>query len=165
MFEHIAAWSSIVGAALAIPSLVFSLRAFFEAKQAKIAASRAEERAAEVRAALRNLSAAEELQQLGSRASEVLNFVESDKYQAACYLARELRFEVNQAIERWDFLDEETKVRLAKSSNRLRRVAEFLRGRQDLNAEERSKLLTECDETANALRAEMGKIQSLIERR
>ena len=164
MFEHIAAWSSILGAALGLPSLIFSIRAFSEAKRAKLASNRAEERAGEAKAALRSFAAAEGLQRLGSRASEMLNFVESNRHEAACYLARELRFEVNQAITRWDFLENDTKVRLKKVSHRLRRIAEFLRGRVELTIEEKNRVLVECDETANALRAETGKIQSYVER-
>lgn len=164
-FENIAAWSSILGAVLGIPSIIFSLLAFREAARAKSAAQRTEEKVAEVRSAFRSLTAAEELQYLSLRASELLLLIEAEKYETGHYVARELRFEINRAIRHWDFLEPDSKLHLKDTSNQLKTITDFLRGRAELTADQRKSLLAQCDETKNTLRSETGRIQALIERR
>jgi hypothetical protein len=165
MFDKIAGWSSIIGAVVGIPALLFSILAFIEANKAKTAAERTEERVAEVRGALRELTIAEEFQQLSLRAAELLLFLEANQYNTAHYVARELRFDLNRAIIRWDPLEADTKVRLSDASSQLKQITNFLHGRNTLSEEQRNSIFIQCDDVVNALRSETGKIQTRIERR
>lgn len=165
MFEQIAAWSSILGAVIGVPSLIFSIRAFSEAKRAKIASNRAEEQATAAHSALRNLRAAEGLQYLSSRASELLILLESSRYDVAHYVARELRFELNRVIKHWDFLEAAITLRLKDTGNQLKTITDFLHSRSEVTPEQKIILMAQSDEISNALRSETGKIQALIESR
>jgi hypothetical protein len=164
MLDHIAAWSSIIGALIGFPALVYSMLAFSEAKRAKNASERTEDRVNQVRAALKTLTTAEQLHQLSLRASELLLFIESGRYHTAHYVARELRFDLNSAIVRWDALDEPSRLRLTVTSGQLKEITEFLREKGELSAQQQARVFEQCDDVANALRLETGKIQTIIER-
>jgi len=164
MLGEIAVWSSILGAVLAVPGLIFSVRAFLEAAQAKRASQRTEERISEVRSSLRNLAAAEELHQLSQRASELLLFVDAGQLPTGHYVARELRFDLNRAITRWDTLDNDVRAKLIDASEQLKKIRDFLNGRHTLTAEQKSAVILLCDDVINMLRSETGTIQAIIER-
>src|ERR1035437_1373519 len=104
MLTKVADWSSIVGALLGAAGLIYSIRAFRAAKGAKQSAD-------EARRDVRSLVAADKFHHLNASASELFSHVEHDNLPVASFLARDLRFEINGAITRWEFLDSATKER------------------------------------------------------
>ncbi|MGA9990557.1 MAG: hypothetical protein WBP69_22505, partial [Terriglobales bacterium] len=102
MLTKVADWSSIVGALLSAAGLIYSIRAFRAAKGAKQSAD-------EARRDVRSLVAADKFHHLNSSASELFSHIEHENLAVASFLARDLRFEINGAITRWEFLEPTTK--------------------------------------------------------
>jgi len=136
--------------------LAYSVLAFVEATRAK-------ESAEEARKAVRELVASEKFHVLNSRARELANRLELDDFSVAVFLARDLRFEIDVAIARWEFLDDDTKSRFRQASRTAMQIAEFARSKGQLDSREKAKVLKKCDLTLSVLSAESGKIQSDLE--
>jgi hypothetical protein len=83
----------------------------------------------------------------------------------ATFLAGDLRFEINGAITRWEFLDPETKERFREASRLAMQVSEFMPSRAQLEPREKAKVLKKCDLILAILSGESGKIQSGLEGR
>jgi hypothetical protein len=81
----------------------------------------------------------------------------------ASFLARTLRFEINAAITRWEFLDSATKERFREASRLTKLVGEFMRSKGHLDAKDKVKVLKKCDAILAILSGESGKIQSGLE--
>jgi len=109
------------------------------------------------------LVAADKFHILSSPASELLNRVELDDFPVAVFLARDLRFEIDVAITRWDFLDSDTKARFREASRVAMKIAEFTRSRGQLDTKEKAKVLRKCDLILSVLGGESGKIQASLE--
>ena len=125
----------------------------------------AEQRANEARREVRTLVAADIFHHLSSRASELSNHVEHDIVEVPVYLAKDLRFEINRTLTRWDFLDPETKGRFKEASLLAKQVAEFMRGKAQLDPRDKAKVLKKCDLILSILSGESGKIQAGLEGR
>jgi len=80
--------------------------AFWAAKGAKQSADAA-------RRDVRGLVAADKFHHLNASASELFSHIEHENMAVASFLARDLRFEINGAITRWEFLDSTTKGALS----------------------------------------------------
>jgi len=158
MLTKLADWSSIVGALLGAAGLLFSIRAFWAAKGAKQSAE-------EARRDVRSLIAADKFHHLKASAKELCSHIEHEDLPVASFLARDLRFEINGAITRWEFLDSVTKERFLEASRLARQVGEFMRSKNQLEAKDKAKVLKKCDEILAILSGESGKIQSGIEGR
>jgi len=158
MITNIADWSSIVGLILGALGLYFSIRAFLEAKSAK-------QSAREARQDVRSLVAADRFHHLNSSASELFSHVEHENLAVASFLARDLRFEINKAITRWEFLDSNTKGRFREASRLAQQVGEFMRSKEVLDFKDKTKILKKCDLILAILSGESGKMQSGIEAR
>jgi len=63
----------------------------------------------EARWDVRTLVAAEKFHHLSSKASELFSHIENENLPVAVFLARDLRFEIDGAIARWQFLDAATR--------------------------------------------------------
>lgn len=137
---------------------MYSFLAFRAARNAKQSAD-------EARRDVRILVAAEKFHYLSSKASELFSQIENENLPVAAFLARDLRFEINSAIARWEFLGKETKGRFRDASRLAMQVAEFIRSKGELNAQERAKILKKCDVILSVLSGESGKIQSDLEAR
>ncbi len=156
MLTKFADWSSILGALLGAAGLIYSILAFRAAKGAKQSAD-------EARRDVRALVAADKFHHLNSSASELFSHIEREDLAVASFLARNLQFEINGAIMRWEFLDSESKERLRKASRLTRLVGKFLRSKDKLEAKDKAKMLNKCDAILAILSAESGKIQSGLE--
>ncbi len=156
MLSKLADWSSLIGLAIGIAGLAYSVLAFKAAKKARQSADAA-------RRDVRTLVASDKFHNLGSRASELFSHVQHEKLQVAVFLARDLRFEINNAITRWEFLDTATKERFREASRLAMQIAEFMWGKNELDAREKTKLLRRCDRISSILSGESGKIQSVLE--
>jgi hypothetical protein len=158
MLAKLADWSSIVGVALGAAGLLFSILAFW-------AANRAKQSAEEARRDVRSLVAADKFHHLNSSASELFSHIEHEDLAVASFLARDLRFEINTAITRWEFLDAATKERFREASRLTQQVGAFMRSKDQLEAREKDKVLRKCDAILAILSGESGKIQSGLEGR
>jgi hypothetical protein len=158
MLTRIADWSSVAGAFLAVIGLVFSILAFLAAKGARRSAE-------EARRDVRNLVAADRFHHLNSSASELFSHVEHENFAVASFLARDLRFEINAAITRWEFLDADTKERFREVSRLTQQVGEFMRSKDQLDAKDKTRVLKKCDAILAILSGESGKMQSGLEGR
>ena len=138
MLGKLADWSSIVGAALGATGLLFSILAFWAAKRARQSAE-------EARLDIRNLVAADRFHYLKSRASELCSHIEHGNLPVASFLSRDLMFEINTAITRWEFLDSPTKDRFREASQLTKRVGEFIRSKEQLDPKNRAQVLKKCD--------------------
>ena len=156
MLPKLADWASIVGLVVGVAAFVYSVKAFVEAKRAKKSAE-------EARTAVRSLVAADKLQYLGSRAKELYGNLNHENWAVAAFLAADLRFEINGAITRWDFLDPKTKEHFREASLLAMRVSEFMRSRNQFELSDKTKLLKKCDSILAILSGEFGKIQGDIE--
>jgi hypothetical protein len=156
--SHIAEWSSIAGMVVSIAGLVYSIRAFWAAKKAKQSAD-------DARRDVRTLVAADRFHQLSSKASDLFSHVELDNFAVAVFLARDLRFEINTAIARWEFLDAETKLRFREASRLAMQIGEFVRSKGQLDVKDKTKVLKKCDLILSVLSGESGKIQASLEGR
>jgi hypothetical protein len=158
MLSKLANWSSVVGLLIGIAGLIYSIRAFLEAKSAKQSAE-------EARRAVRTLVAADKFHSLGSKARELSSHVENGNFPVAAFLVRDLRFKINGAITRWEFLDSATKESFKEASRLAMRVSEFIRSKPQPDPQERAKLLNKCDSILAILSGESGKIQAGLEGR
>ncbi len=158
MLTNVADWSSIVGALLGAAGLIYSIRAFRAAKGAKQSAD-------DARQDVRTLVAADKFQRLSSSATELSSHIEHENLPVASFLARNLLFEINGAITRWEFLDSATKERFLEASRLVRQVGEFMRSKNQLEAKDKAKVLKKCDGILAILSGESGKIQSGLEGR
>jgi hypothetical protein len=156
MLTRIADWSSIAGAFLGVAGLLFTILAFMAAKGARRSAE-------EARRDVRNLVAADRFHHLNSSASELFSHVEHENFAVASFLARDLRFEINAAITRWEFLDADTKERFREASRLTQQVGEFMRSKGQLDARDRTRVLKKCDAILAILSGESGKMQSGLE--
>ncbi|HZR57090.1 MAG TPA: hypothetical protein VFA74_09485 [Terriglobales bacterium] len=152
-----AEWSSIAGLAVGIAGLVFSILAFWAARTAKQSAD-------EARRAVRTLVAADKFHHLSSKASALLIHIDHEDFPVAIFLARDLRFEINAAIVRWEFLDARTKERFREASRLTQQIAEFMGSKDQLDPKDRAKVMKKCDLISSILSGESGKIQSDLER-
>jgi hypothetical protein len=125
----------------------------------------AEQRANEARREVRTLVAADIFHDLSSRASELINHVEHDVLEVPVFLAKDLRFEINRTIARWDFLDDETKDKFREASRLAKQVGEYLRSKRQLDPPDKVKVLKKCDLILSILSGESGKIQASLESR
>ena len=158
MLTKFSEWSSIVGAVLGAAGLIYSIRAFWAAKGAKQSAE-------EARRDVRSLVAADKFHHLNSSASELFSHIEHENLAVASFLARDLRFEINGAITRWDFLDSTTKERFREASRLTQQVGEFMRSKDQLDAKDKARVLKKCDAILAILSGESGKIQAGLEGR
>jgi len=158
MLTKFADWSSIVGALLGAAGLIYSILAFRAAKGAKQSAE-------EARRDVRSLVAADKFHRLNASASELFSHIEHENLAVASFLARDLRFEINGAITRWEFLDSDTKERFREASRLTQQVGEFMRSKGQLEAKDKAKVLKKCDTILAILSGESGKIQSGLEGR
>lgn len=154
----IADWSSVAGIVIGVAGLVYSIRAFRAAKKAKQSAD-------DARRDVRTLVAADRFHHLSSMASELFSHVELDNLAVAVFLAKDLRFEINIAIARWEFLDPETKVKFREASQLAKQIGEFVRSKGQLELKDKAKVLKKCDLILSVLSGESGKIQSSLEGR
>lgn len=95
----------------------------------------------------------------------MFSHIEHENLAVASFLARELRFEINGAITRWEFLDSLTKERFREASRLAQQVGEFMRSRDQLDPKDKAKVLKKCDAILAILSGESGKIQSGLEGR
>ncbi len=156
MFTKVADWSSIVGAVLGAAGLLFSILAFW-------AANRAKQSAEEARRDVRSLVAADRFHHLNASASELFSHIEHENLPVASFLARDLRFEINTAITRWEFLDSATKEHFREASRLTQQVGEFMRSKDQMDPKDKAKVLKKCDAILAILSGESGKIQSGLE--
>lgn len=156
MLPQVADWASVVALPIGLAGLVYSVLAFLEAAKAKRSAEAA-------RQAVRELVASEKLYALASRARELLNRVELDDFRVAAFLAKDLRFEIDVAVTRWEFLDSNAKTRFREASRMAMQVVEFTRTKPELDPREKVKVLKKCDFILSVLGAESGKIQGSLE--
>lgn len=156
MLPKLADWASVVGLVVGIAALVYSAKAFVEAKRAKKSAE-------EARKAVRTLVAADKVHYLGSKAKELYSNVSHENYAVAVFLATDLRFEINGAITRWEFLDIGTKERFRDASRLAMQVAQFMQSKGQLEILEKAKVLKKCDLILAILSGESGKIQAGLE--
>jgi len=156
MLTRIAEWSSVLGALLGAAGLIYSILAFRAAKGAKQSAD-------EARRDVRSLVAADKFHHLNASASELFSHIEHENLAVASFLARDLRFEINGAITRWEFLDSATKERFREASRLTQQVGEFMRSKDQLDAKDKAKVLKKCDAILAILSGESGKIQSGLE--
>src|SRR5712692_9124022 len=147
MVPKIADWSGIAGVFVGLASLLYSFRAFKAAKKAKQSAD-------DARHDVRTLVAADRFHYLSSRASELFNNIEHENLPVAVFLATDLRFEINGAVTRWEFLDPETRVRFREASLLTRQVAEFMRSKNQLDPRDKAKVLRKCDSVRAILSGE-----------
>ncbi|MGA3194813.1 MAG: hypothetical protein ABSD39_07375 [Terriglobales bacterium] len=158
MLTKFADWSSIVGALLGAAGLIYSILAFRAAKGAKRSAD-------EARRDVRSLVAADKFHHLNSSASELFSHIEHENLAVASFLARDLRFEINGAIARWEFLDSSTKERFREASRLTQQVGEFMRSKGEIDAKDKARVLKKCDAILAILSGESGKIQAELEGR
>ena len=156
MLTKIADWSSVVGTILGAVGVLFSILAFRAANRAKQSAEGA-------RRDVRSLVAADRFHHLNSSASELFTHIEHENLAVASFLARDLRFEINGAITRWEFLDHSTKERFREASRLTQQVGEFMRSKDQLDAKDKARVLKKCDAILTILSGESGKIQSGLE--
>jgi Rad3-related DNA helicase len=156
MLTKVADWSSVSGAVLSAAGLLFSILAFWAAKRARQSAD-------EARRDVRSLVAADRFHHLNSSASELFSHVEHENFPVASFLARDLRFEINGAITRWEFLDSTTKERFREASRLTQQVGEFMRSKDQMEPKDKAKVLKKCDAILAILSGESGKIQSGLE--
>lgn len=135
---------------------MYSILAFRAAKNAKLSAD-------EARRDVRTLAAADRFHHLNSSASELFSHVEHENFPVASFLARDLRFEINAAITRWEFLDDDTKARFREASRLTQQVGEFMRSKDQLDAKDKTRVLKKCDAILAILSGESGKMQSGLE--
>jgi len=158
MLTKFADWSSILGALLGAAGLIYSILAFLAAKGAKQSAE-------EARRDVRSLVAADKFHHLNTSASELFSHIEHENLPVASFLARDLRFEINGAITRWEFLDSATKERFREASRLTQQVGEFMRSKDQLDARDKARVLKKCDAILAILSGESGKIQAGLEGR
>jgi hypothetical protein len=158
MITQVADWSSILGVLLGAAGLIYSILAFLAAKGAKKSAE-------EARREVRSLVAAEKFHHLNSSAKELCSHIEHEDLPVASFLARDLWFEINGAITRWEFLDSATKERFREASRLAQQVGEFMRSKGQLDARDKAKVLKKCDLILAILSGESGKIQGGLEGR
>jgi len=158
MLTKFADWSSIVGALLGAAGLIYSILAFRAAKGAKRSAD-------EARRDVRSLVAADKFHHLNSSASELFSHIEHENLAVASFLARDLRFEINGAIARWEFLDSSTKERFREASRLTQQVGEYMRSKGEIDAKDKARVLKKCDAILAILSGESGKIQAELEGR
>jgi len=156
MLAKLADWSSVVGVVFGATGLLFSILAFW-------AANRAKQSAEDARRDVRSLVAADKFHHLNSSASELFSHIEHENLPVAAFLARDLRFEINAAITRWEFLDSVTKERFREASRLTKQVGEFMRTKDQLEARDKVRVLRKCDAILAILSGESGKIQSGLE--
>ena len=156
MLSRLADWASVVGLVVGIAALVYSVKEFVEAKRAKKSAE-------EARKAVRTLVAADKVHYLGSKAKELYSNVSHENYAVAVFLASDLRFEINGAITRWEFLDTRTKERFREASRLAMQVSGFMQAKDQFEAREKAKVLKKCDLILAILSGESGKIQGGLE--
>jgi hypothetical protein len=156
MLDKIADWASVVGLGVGFAGLIYSILAFLEAGRAKKSAD-------EARRAVRTLVAADKFHLLGSKAKDLYSNVTHDNYSVATFLASDLRFEINGAITRWEFLDGQTKERFREASRLALQISEFMQSKEQFEVREKAKVLKKCDLILAILSGESGKIQSGLE--
>jgi Rad3-related DNA helicase len=155
MLRKVADWASIAGAVLGVAGVVFSILAFVAAKRARRSAD-------EARRDVRNLVAADRFHHLNSSASELFSHIEHENLPVASFLARELRFEINTAITRWEFLDGDTRERF-REARLTQQVGEFIRSKNQMDAKDKARVLKKCDAILAILSGESGKMHSGLE--
>jgi hypothetical protein len=156
IFPKVADVSSVVGLLVSCAGLIYSVLAFKAAKKAK-------ESADEARRDVRTLVAADRFHHLNSSASELFSHIEHENLAVASFLARDLRFEINAAIARWEFLDDDTKARFREASRLAQQVGEFMRSKDQFDVKDKAKVLRKCDLILAILSGESGKMQSGLE--
>jgi len=154
--SQIADWSSLAGIAIGIAGLIFSILAFRAAKKAKQSAD-------DARRDVRTLVAADRFHNLSSKAKELSSHVELDNFAVAVFLAKDLGFEINIAIARWEFLAPETKARFREASRLAMQISEFVRFKNQLDLKDKVKVLRKCDLILSVLSGESSKIQASLE--
>jgi hypothetical protein len=127
------------------------------------AAILARDAAREARRAVRSTNAAEALRELNQSASELLDFIQNDRLQAAAIRARDLFSQVGSSRMRWRrFLsDDET---LGTAQEKVRKVSLGLTAVDgQVEFEVKQKLLTYCHAIIKVLSDESSKIIANIE--
>jgi hypothetical protein len=150
---------NLIGVAASILGLIFSILAWLRAKDAKKAAE-------EARKAVRQGNAAEDLQRLATKARELLHFVENDQFNAARIRSGDLILDITHAQHRWKvFLPEENRAQLAEAGKKAGLVTRALAiVEEEIEPENRTKLVNACREVVSRLAAESGNIQSEVDR-
>lgn len=148
-FDIVAGIASIAGAFLS-----------WQAWQAGKSAQRA---AIEARRAVRTANAAEELKGLNQSASELLDFIQNDRLQAAALRARDLFSQVGASRIRWRrFLSNEEA--LGTAQERVRKISLGLTaGEGQMEPDVKQKLLSYCHATIKILSDESSSTIANIE--
>jgi hypothetical protein len=143
-----------------IAGAVLSWISWRKARQAEISARNV---ATEARRAVRSTNAAEALKDLNQSASELLDFIQNDRAQAAAVRARDLFSQIGAGRMRWRrFLDNDEA--LGTAQEKVRKVSLGLTADNgQAEPEVKQKLLTYCHSIIKALSDESSKIIANIE--
>jgi len=114
---------------------------------------------------VRTLVASEKFHYLASRARELRSYVKSGNLPVVEFLAGDLSSEMSSAINRWEFLDPQTREGLKKVIVLIEQVLQSVRRESQPDSRIRAKLLKKCDVILAILSGESGKIQSDVEGR
>jgi len=95
----------------------------------------------------------------------LINQVQNANFPVAIFLARDLRFEIDSAIHRWEFLDSDTRERFREASLAARQVSQFICNKEPIDSKDEAKALKKCELIMSILSGESGKIQSALETR
>lgn len=145
--------ASIAGACL-------SWMAWRKAREAEISARNA---ATEARRLVRTTNAAEALKELNQSASELLDFIQNDRQQAAAIRARDLFSQIGAGRMRWRrFLDDDKE--LGAAQEKVRKISLGLTANNEqAEPEVKQKLLTYCHAIIKVLSDESSKIIANVE--
>jgi len=152
-----------IGLAFYIVTGIASISGAFLSWKAWKAGISARDAAREAKRAVRSANAAEALKELNQSASELLDFIQNDRMQAAAIRARDLFSQVGASRMRWRrFLEDDDA--LGTAQERVRKISLGLTANDgQIEQEVKQKLLTYCHATIKILSDESSKIIANIE--
>ena len=125
----------------------------------------AHEAAADAKRAVRSANAADALRELNQSASELLDFIQNDRLQAAAVRARDLFSQVGASRIRWQrFLGDDETLEDAQEKVRKISLGVVAAAGEEVDADVKQKLLTYCHAVIKTLTNESSRIVANIER-
>jgi hypothetical protein len=159
-------WFNIVAGMASIAGLVFSVKAWIEARRAGQKADRASQAAKEARDAVTVRTLADEFQVACASADQLLDFLTQDRLQEARLRAHELTSVLSEIPHRRSaYLTEKRKIELRNVRRNAQIMTEVLTSGQQtpLTTEQRQRLIRQCQKISTTLRENLGTIKGEID--
>jgi hypothetical protein len=160
-------WFNIAAGLASIAGLVFSIKAWIEARRAAQKADRASQAAQEARDAVTVRALVDEFQLAGANADQLLDFLTHDRLAEASLRAIELTSALSEIpFRRSPYLTVERKNELLSVRRNARTMSGILASSQQapLSNEQKQRLIRLCQKISITLRENLGTIKGEIDK-